>query len=187
MLVARVHKQVPCGSLASVRRTGRGAGPSAGVRATAVLRGNLGERCVEGHEQGEPEAEASTDGPSEGPAEGHAPSRGRSLLPWALESRTRSGLGNVLSAVLSGVEEFRFSGKAVLHVCRWQEEGLRDDRDSHSQGPVWHCLGVGGRCRQAEWASWSCDHCHLTTADVCPPPFFLVKEKEMKELCPSFM
>ena len=76
MLVARVHKQVPCGSLASVRRTGRGAGPSAGVRATAVLRGNLGERCVEGHEQGEPEAEASTDGPSEGPAEGHAPGRG---------------------------------------------------------------------------------------------------------------
>lgn len=153
MLVARVHKQVPCGSLTSVRRTGRGASQSAGVRATAVLRGNLGERCVEGHEQGEPEAEASTDGPSGGPAEGHAPGRGHSFLPWALESRARSGLGNVLSATLSGVEEFRFSGKAVLHVCRWQEEELGDDGDSHSQVPARHCPGVGGQCRLAEWAS----------------------------------
>ena len=44
-------------------------------------------------------------------------------------------------------QEWRSSdsaGKAVLHVCRWQEEGLRDDRDSHSQVPARQCLGVGG-------------------------------------------
>ena len=63
-------------------------------------------------------------------------------------------------------------GKAVLHVCRWQEEGLRDDRDSHSQVPARHCPGARGRCRQAEWASGSCDHCHLTTAGVSPMFFF---------------
>ena len=82
-------------------------------------------------------------------------------------------------------QEWRSSdsaGKAVLHVCRWQEEGLRDDRDSHSQVPARQCLGVGGRCRQAEWASWSCDHSHVSTAGVCPCIlffFFLVEgEKE---------
>ena len=72
-------------------------------------------------------------------------------------------------------QEWRSSdsvGKAVLHVCRWQEEGLRDDRDSHSQVPARHCPGARGRCRQAEWASGSCDHCHLTTAGVSPMFFF---------------
>ena len=86
-------------------------------------------------------------------------------------------------------QEWRSSdsaGKAVLHVCRWQEEGLRDDRDSHSQVPARHCPGGGGRCRQAEWASWSCDHSHVSTAGVCPCIlffFFWWKEKR-KGLCP---
>ena len=69
----------------------------------------MGERCVEGLRQGEPETEASSDGPFEGPVEGHAPRRGHSFLPWALESGASSGLETVLSAALSGVEEFRFS------------------------------------------------------------------------------
>lgn len=40
----------------------------------------------------------------------------------------------------------------MLHVCRWQQEELRDDRDSDSQVPAQHCPGVWGHSRQAELA-----------------------------------
>ena len=85
---------------------------------------------MEGLRQGEPETEARTDGPSEGPVEGHAPRRGHSFLPWALESGASSGLETVLSAALSGVEEFRFSREscaARVQVARgrtWRRERL---------------------------------------------------------------
>ena len=109
MLVARVHKEVPCASLTSVRRTGRGGWSQCRSQGHS---GPEGQPGGEVHRQGEPETEASTDGPSEGPAEGHAPGTGRSFPPWALESGASSGLETVLSAALSGVEEFRFSRKS---------------------------------------------------------------------------
>lgn len=54
-------------------------------------------------------------------------------------------LGNVLSAALSGVEEFRFNpGKTVLHVCRWQEEGLGGSRRLTVRALSGTVLGSGG-------------------------------------------
>ena len=138
MLVARVHKEVPCASLTSVRRTGRGG------RSQCRTQGHSGPEGQPGgevHRQGEPETEASTDGPSEGPAEGHAPGTGCSFLPWALESGASSGLETVLSAALSGVEEFRFSRKscaARVQVARGRTQ--RRQRLSQS-GP---CPALSG-------------------------------------------
>ena len=169
---------------------GEGAGPSAGLRATAVLGGKLVERCVEGHRQGEPETEASTDGPSEGPAEGHAPRRGHSFLPWALESGASSGLETVLSCqerLFTHCQEWRSSdsaGKAVLHVCRWQEEGRGDERDSQS-GPCPALSGGQGAMqtsRMGFWVLWPLPPDH----SWCEPHvfFFLVEgEKERAVSC----
>lgn len=114
----------------------------------------MGERCVEGLRQGEPETEASTDGPSEGPAEGHAPRRGRSFLPWALESGASSGLETVLSAALSGVEEFRFSGKscaARVQVARGRTQ--RRQRLSQS-GPCPALSGGRGAMQTSRIGFW---------------------------------
>ena len=141
---------------------------------------------MEGHRHGEPETEASTDGPSEGPAEGHAPGTGRSFLPWALESGASSGLETVLSAALSGVEEFRFSRKscaARVQVARGRTQ--RRQRLSQS-GPCPAVSGGRGAMQTSRWASWSCDHCHLTTAGVCPCFFFFFGEGEGDERAVPF-
>lgn len=69
------------------------------------------------------------------------------------------------------------AGKAVLHLCEWQQEEHRDDRESKSQITSQHsrCHTVLGQSRLAElggfWGNLAC-HCLLTTADVCPVCFF---------------
>lgn len=143
-----------------------------------------GARCVQGHEQGVPGRETSPAGPSEGPAGGTRAGSGRSFLPRALESRARSGLENVLSAALSGAEQFRFSGES------WAARvaiGRTRRRQTLSQVPARHCPGGGGDAdKQNGLLGLPACHRLLTTADVslffcfC---FFWWKEKR-KGLCP---
>ena len=66
-----------------------------------------------------------------GQTQGDVTGSGQSLLALALESSTSSGLENVLSPSRclerSGSDS---AGRAVLHLCTWQQEELREDREN---------------------------------------------------------